>query len=105
MLPAPEGDDPRLRLLALTGALVTHDPPTVVGPVGSGRGRRPLIAFLVRHGYLDGPPEPDGSGAEVEAMNRLDDLAWPEAARRAESGADPPQSRWARPSSTGPTSP
>ncbi len=66
VLPAPAGDDPRLRLLALTGALVTHDPPTVIGPVGSGEAADQLIAFLVRHGYLDGPPEPDGSGPEVE---------------------------------------
>ena len=30
--PPPADDDPRLRLLALTGALVAHDPPTVVHP-------------------------------------------------------------------------
>ncbi len=57
VLPAPEGDDPRLRLLALTGALVSHDPPMVVGPVGSAEAADALIGFLVRHGYLEGPPD------------------------------------------------
>ena len=57
VLPAPEGDDPRIRLLALTGALVAHDPPTVVGPVGAAEAADELIAFLVRHGYLDRPPD------------------------------------------------
>ena len=59
MVPAPKGDDPRLRLLALTGALVSHDPPTVIGPVGSAEAADELIGFLVRHGYLDHPPDPD----------------------------------------------
>jgi electron transfer flavoprotein beta subunit len=64
VLPAPEGHDPRLRLLALTGALVTHDPPTVVGPMGSGEAADELIGFLVRHGYLDGPPDSGRARAE-----------------------------------------
>ena len=54
-----------IRLLALTGALVSHDPPTVIGPVGSAEAAEELIAFLVRHGYLDQPP---GPGAAVEAQ-------------------------------------
>jgi electron transfer flavoprotein beta subunit len=53
VLPAPESTDPRLRLLDLTGALVAHDPPTVIGPVGPVEAADELIAFLVRHGYLD----------------------------------------------------
>jgi electron transfer flavoprotein beta subunit len=57
VLPPPEGEDPRIRLLALTGALVAHDPPTVVGPVGAGAAADELIGFLVRHGYLDQVPE------------------------------------------------
>ncbi len=65
-VPAPEGADPRLRILALTGALVSHDPPTVVGPVGSGEAADELVDFLVRHGYLDGPPDPDPGAAGVE---------------------------------------
>lgn len=55
--PAPAGDDPRIRLLALTGALVSHDPPTVLGPMGSKQAADELFAFLVRHGYLEHPPE------------------------------------------------
>jgi electron transfer flavoprotein beta subunit len=58
VLPAPAGDDPRLRLLALTGALVAHDPPTVIGPVGAAEAADHLLGFLVRHGYLD--PASDG---------------------------------------------
>ncbi len=61
VLPAPEGHHPRPRLLALTGALVAHDPPTVIGPVGAPAAADALIDFLVRHGYLDGPPEPGRS--------------------------------------------
>jgi len=53
VLPAPEGDDPRLRLLALTGALVAHDPPTVVQPADAVEAADVLLAYLVRHGYLD----------------------------------------------------
>jgi electron transfer flavoprotein beta subunit len=67
VLPPPEGEDPRLRLLALTGALVAHDPPTVVQPADAAEAADVLLAFLVRHGYLDGTPDgtadgtPDGS--------------------------------------------
>jgi electron transfer flavoprotein beta subunit len=52
VVPPPEGDDPRLRLLALTGALVAHDPPTVVGPVDASAAADALLDFLQRHGYL-----------------------------------------------------
>ncbi len=55
LVPAPEGDDPRARLLSLTGALVAHDPPMVVGPVGAPAAADAFIDFLVRHGYLEGP--------------------------------------------------
>lgn len=57
VLPPPEGEDPRLRLLALTGALVAHDPPTVVQPAGPAEAADVFLAFLVRHGYLDGAPD------------------------------------------------
>jgi electron transfer flavoprotein beta subunit len=53
VLPAPASDDPRLRLLELTGALVAHDPPTIVGPVGAVEAADALLAFLARHDYLD----------------------------------------------------
>ena len=52
VLPPPEGEDPRLRLLALTGALVAHDPPTVVHPATASEAADVLLAFLDRHGYL-----------------------------------------------------
>jgi electron transfer flavoprotein beta subunit len=53
VVPPPEGDDPRLRLLALTGALVAHDPPTVAHPADASEAADVLLDFLVRHGYLD----------------------------------------------------
>jgi electron transfer flavoprotein beta subunit len=55
VVPAPDSPDPRNRLLALTGALVAHDPPVVVGPVGPAEAADELIGFLVRHGYLEPP--------------------------------------------------
>lgn len=57
VLPPPAGDDPRRRLLALTGALAAHDPPTVVTPADAAGAADVLLAFLARHGYL---PEADG---------------------------------------------
>jgi electron transfer flavoprotein beta subunit len=59
VLPAPVGDDPRLRLLALTGALVAHEPPVVVHPADAAEAADVLLAFLSRHGYVD----PDASAA------------------------------------------
>jgi electron transfer flavoprotein beta subunit len=53
VIPAPEGHDPRLRLLALTGALVAHDPPTVVHPADAAEAADVLLSFLARHGYID----------------------------------------------------
>jgi electron transfer flavoprotein beta subunit len=51
VLPPPSGD-PRARLLALSGALVEHEPPTVIGPVGPAEAADALLAFLGRNGYL-----------------------------------------------------
>jgi electron transfer flavoprotein beta subunit len=59
VLPAPPSDDPRIRLLELTGALVAHDPPTIVGPVGAVEAADALLAFLARHDYLDHVPAAD----------------------------------------------
>jgi len=61
VLPAPEGDDPRLRLLALTGALVAHEPPMVVHPANPPEAADLLLAYLARHGYID----PDVGAAEA----------------------------------------
>jgi len=63
VLPAPEGHDPRLRLLALTGALVAHDPPTVVHPADAAEAADVLLSFLARHGYLDGDDVASHAGA------------------------------------------
>lgn len=49
---APPTGSPRERLLALTGALLSHEPPTVVGPVDAAEAADVLLDFLVRHGYL-----------------------------------------------------
>lgn len=53
VLPAPEDDDPRMRLLALTGALVAHEPPVLLHPADSAEACDLLLAFLARHGYID----------------------------------------------------
>jgi electron transfer flavoprotein beta subunit len=53
VLPPPQGDDPRLRLLSLTGALVAHQPPTVVYPADAVEAADVLLAFLARHGYVN----------------------------------------------------
>ena len=66
VLPAPEGNDPRLRLLALTGALVAHEPPMVVHPADPAEAADLLLAFLARHGYIDpdvGAAAAGGEGA------------------------------------------
>lgn len=60
VLPVPAGDA-RIRLLALTGALTTKDPPTVVGPVGSREAADELLGYLVRNGYLEHLPDPEVS--------------------------------------------
>lgn len=65
VLPAPPADDPRIRLLDLTGALTTPDPPTVIGPVGAADAADELIGFLVRHGYLGPPPTADLGGGDA----------------------------------------
>jgi electron transfer flavoprotein beta subunit len=53
VVPAPAGDT-RDRLLALSGALKSHDPPRLVGPVQPEEGTDELLAYLAAHGYLAG---------------------------------------------------
>jgi electron transfer flavoprotein beta subunit len=60
VVPAPPDADPRLRLLALTGALEVHDPPTVVHPADAVEAVDVLLGFLERHGYRDGSGEDAG---------------------------------------------
>lgn len=66
VLPAPESDDPRLRLLALTGALVAHEPPTVVHPADAAAAVDTFLAFLARHGYVD-PDATAGAASDSPA--------------------------------------
>jgi electron transfer flavoprotein beta subunit len=54
-LPAPTGTS-RERLLALTGALLSHEPPVVVGPVDAPEAADALLEFLVHHNYLSQAP-------------------------------------------------
>jgi electron transfer flavoprotein beta subunit len=63
IVPGPDDDDPRIRVLALTGALAAHDPPTVVEPADATEAVDVLLAFLERHGYLAAPDgTPEGAG-------------------------------------------
>jgi electron transfer flavoprotein beta subunit len=41
-------------LLDLTGALVVHDPPTLIGPIDAAGAADELLDYLRRHGYWAG---------------------------------------------------
>jgi electron transfer flavoprotein beta subunit len=60
---APPTGSPRERLLQLTGALVDHDPPTVVGPLDAAAGADALLSFLARNGYSTPVSPPEGAAA------------------------------------------
>ncbi len=62
VVPPPDGDDPRARVLALTGVLATHDPPTVVEPADAAGAADVLLAYLARHGYLPAPAARSSEG-------------------------------------------
>lgn len=49
---APPTGSPRERLLQLTGALLSHEPPTVVTPKDAAEAADVLLDYLARHGYL-----------------------------------------------------
>jgi electron transfer flavoprotein beta subunit len=53
VVPAPAGST-RDRVLALTGALVAHDPPRIVGPLDTDGGVEELLDYLARHGFRAG---------------------------------------------------
>jgi electron transfer flavoprotein beta subunit len=53
VLPAPAGDDARLRTLELTGALAERTPPRVVTPSSPAEAAEELLGFLREHGYLE----------------------------------------------------
>jgi len=59
LVPAPGGDT-QDRLLALTGALKSHDPPRLVGPVSAEQGAEELIEYLSGHGYWSGSERAGG---------------------------------------------
>ncbi|WP_205660571.1 mycofactocin-associated electron transfer flavoprotein beta subunit [Amycolatopsis antarctica] len=51
-VPAPVGENPNARLLALTGALVEREPPRLTYPADANAAADELLAFLRQHGYL-----------------------------------------------------
>jgi electron transfer flavoprotein beta subunit len=62
-LAPPTGDDPHVRLLALTGALDTREPPAVVGPRTADEAADRLLAFVERaRPSRPGRPVPDDPG-------------------------------------------
>lgn len=69
VLPAPVGDDPRTRMLALTGALVERDPPRVLTPAGAAEAADELLGFLRQHGYLDDGPSRERGDARDAARD------------------------------------
>jgi len=52
VVPAPADAAPRARVLALTGALIDREPPTVLGPVDAAAAADALLGYLARNGYL-----------------------------------------------------
>ena len=54
----PPAGSAHQRLVALTGALVAHDPPALVGPVGAGEAAAAVLAYLTRHGQRPDAPDP-----------------------------------------------
>lgn len=50
LVAAPTGGTQE-RLLTLTGALVAHDPPRLVGPIDADGAADELLTYLARHGY------------------------------------------------------
>ena len=91
VLPPPEGDDPRIRLLALTGALVAHDPPHRDRPGQCRRRRRRAARISGPPRVPGGPTRPRGVDAirteRGRPVNRLDAMTWPEAGQHTQSGA------------------
>ncbi|MGH3096399.1 MAG: mycofactocin-associated electron transfer flavoprotein beta subunit [Streptosporangiales bacterium] len=55
--PPPYGDTPHERLVQLTGVLVAHDPPTVVGPTDAAHAAEALLDYLDRGGYARTPAD------------------------------------------------
>ena len=63
VVPPPAGGTPRDRLLELTGAFTSHDPPTLLGPLDPAEAADALLDYLRRQGYLE-----DGGPAGTQAL-------------------------------------
>jgi electron transfer flavoprotein beta subunit len=63
VVPAPDAAAPNARVLALTGALVDRDPPTVISPADAASAADALLSYLTRNGYTDGAASANGTAA------------------------------------------
>jgi dienelactone hydrolase len=50
-------------VLALTGALLDRDPPTVISPADTASAADALLSYLTRNGYSDGAAATTGGAA------------------------------------------
>ncbi|MBX6391064.1 MAG: putative mycofactocin-associated electron transfer flavoprotein [Frankia sp.] len=66
VVPPPAGGI-RDRLLALTGALTAHEPPTIVGPTSPVEAADALLAYLARNGHLDAGQAAQPAGGPASA--------------------------------------
>jgi electron transfer flavoprotein beta subunit len=63
VVPAPDAAAPNARVLALTGALLDRDPPTVISPADTASAADALLSYLTRNGYSDGAAATTGGAA------------------------------------------
>jgi electron transfer flavoprotein beta subunit len=61
VVPAPDAAAPNARVLALTGALVDRDPPTVISPADATSAADALLSYLTRNGYAGGAASGNGA--------------------------------------------
>jgi electron transfer flavoprotein beta subunit len=66
--PAPEGSA-RERLSALSGVLVTRDPPALIGPASPAEAARALLDYLRRAGYAQDTATQTGDGGDVAGQD------------------------------------
>lgn len=63
VVPAPDAAAPNARVLALTGALVDRDPPTVSNPADAASAADALLSYLTRNGYSNGAANTGGAAS------------------------------------------
>jgi len=63
VVPAPDAAAPNARVLALTGALLDRDPPTVINPADAASAADALLSYLTRIGYSDGSASTGGTAS------------------------------------------